>query len=54
MRMGHGLVQSEDRGARHTFRLQRRNGRIAALKTTEPALDNVLERGIVVGRPCSI
>src|SRR5205823_11636171 len=44
MRMGHGLVQSENRSARHTFRLQRRNGRIAARKTAEPALDDGLER----------
>src|SRR5260370_7103879 len=51
MRMGHGLVQSENRRAGHTFRLQRRNGRIAARKTAEPALDDVLERGIVVPSP---
>src|SRR5215467_7660567 len=48
MRMGYGLVQGEDRRAGHTLRFQRRDGRVAARKTAEPALDDALERRIVV------
>src|SRR5262245_65596540 len=51
MRMGHGLVQGEDRRAGHTLRLQRRDRRIAARKAAEPALNDVLERRIVVASP---
>src|SRR5262245_50755382 len=48
MRMGYGLVQGEDRRGGHTLRFQRRDGRVAARKAAEPALDDVLERRIVV------
>src|SRR5262245_66018999 len=48
MRMGHGLMQGENRRAGHTFRFQRHDGRLAARKTAEPALDDVLERRVIV------
>src|SRR6516162_11753528 len=48
MRMSHGLVQGENGRARHAFRFQRRDGRVAAGKTTKPALDDGLERSVVV------
>src|SRR5262245_12146682 len=51
MRMGHGLVQGEDRRAGHALRLQRRDSRIAARKAAEPVLNDVLERRIVVASP---
>src|SRR5262249_61364597 len=51
MRMRHGLVEGEDRRTRHTFRLQRRDSRIAARKAAEPALDDLLERRIGVASP---
>src|SRR5262249_17172072 len=48
MRVGDRLLQGENRRARHPLRFQRRNGRIAAWKTTEPTLDDVFERCIVI------
>src|SRR5262244_2460085 len=48
MRMRHSLMQGENRRAWHPLRFQGSNGRIAAWKTTEPSLDDLFERCVVV------
>jgi hypothetical protein len=52
MRVDHSLADGENRCAEHTLHFQRRDDRITARKTAEPALDDVLKRhNVVASRP---